>query len=234
MQAYCINLVRNPERRASAQAEFDREGLDVAFFRATDGKAEAPEGLMITKSEWGCADSHIRVWRDMVENGHEMALVFEDDISLVPNFNLKLREIMAELPNDWDYVNLDPNGFYTVDVKQFSSRLVKGLSLATSAYIIRHKCAKQWAEWDSTLMKVQVDSFITQCPVQYFHVREPIARQDQKHTSEIGGLTTVRTMDWHVFMKRWGLITAVLIIFAILYTITNKISIPSKYFKMCI
>jgi len=234
MQAYCINLVRNPERRASAQAEFDREGLDVAFFRATDGKAEAPEGLMITKSEWGCADSHIRVWRDMVEKGHEMALVFEDDISLVPNFNLKLREIVAELPDDWDYVNLDPNGFYTVDVKQFSSRLMKGLSLATSAYIIRHKCAKQWAEWDSTLMKVQVDSFITQCPVQYFHVREPIARQDQKHTSEIGGLTTVRTMDWHVFMKRWGLITAVLIIFAILYTITNKISIPSKYFKMCI
>jgi len=221
MQAYCINLERNPERHATAQAEFEREGLDVEFFRGTDGKAEAPDGLFITKSEWGCADSHIRVWRDMVENGHEMALVFEDDISLSPNFNLKLREIMAELPDDWDYVNLDPNGFYTVDVKQFSSRLMKGLSLATSAYLIRHKCAKQWAAWDSTLMKVQVDSFITQCPVQYFHVREPIARQDQKHTSEIGGLTTVRTMDWHVFMRRWGLIVAFLIIFAILYTISK-------------
>ena len=211
MQAYCINLARNPERRAAAQAEFEREGLDVTFFRATDGKAEAPEGLLITKSEWGCADSHIRVWRDMVENGHEMALVFEDDISLSPNFNLKLREIMAELPDDWDYVNLDPNGFYTVDVKQFSSRLMKGLSLATSAYLIRHKCAKQWAAWDSTLMKVQVDSFITQCPVQYFHVSEPIARQDQQHTSQIGGLLTVRTMDWQVFMNRWGLLIAFLI-----------------------
>jgi GR25 family glycosyltransferase involved in LPS biosynthesis len=211
MQTYCINLARNPERRVSAQTEFEREGLDVTFFRATDGKAEAPEGLLITKSEWGCADSHIRVWRDMVENGHEMALVFEDDISLVPNFNLKLREIMAELPEDWDYVNLDPNGFYTVDVRQFSSRLMKGLSLATSAYLIRHKCAKQWAEWDSTLMKVQVDSFITQCPVQYFHVRERLAWQDQKHTSEIGGLTTFRTMDWHVFMRRWGLIIAFLL-----------------------
>lgn len=211
MQAYCINLERNPERRESAQAEFAREGLAVTFFRATDGKAEAPEGLLITKSEWGCADSHIRVWKDMVENGHEMALVFEDDISLVPNFNLKLQEVLKELPEDWDYVNLDPNGFYTVDVKQFSSRLMKGLSLATSAYLIRHKCAKQWAEWDSTLMKVQVDSFITQCPVQYFHVRERLAWQDQKHTSEIGGLTTFRTMDWHVFMRRWGLLVIFLI-----------------------
>ena len=211
MQAYCINLERNPERRESAQAEFAHEGLAVTFFRATDGKAEAPEGLLITKSEWGCADSHIRVWKDMVENGHEMALVFEDDISLVPNFNLKLQEVLKELPDDWDYVNLDPNGFYTVDVKQFSSLLMKGLSLATSAYLIRHKCAKQWAEWDSTLMKVQVDSFITQCPVQYFHVRERLAWQDQQHTSQIGGLLTVRTMDWHVFMRRWGLLVIFLI-----------------------
>jgi hypothetical protein len=211
MQAYCINLARNPERRAAAQAEFEREGLAVTFFRATDGKAEAPEGLFITKSEWGCADSHIRIWRDMVENGHEMALVFEDDISLVPNFNLKLREIVAELPDDWDYVNLDPNGFYTVDGKQFSSRLMKGLSLGASAYLISHKCAKQWAMWDSTLLKVQVDSLITQCPVQYFHLREPIARQDQKHTSQIGGLLTARTMDWQVFMNRWGLLLIFLI-----------------------
>ena len=211
MQAYCINLERNPERRESARAEFDREGLDVTFFRGTDGKAEAPEKLFITKSEWGCADSHIRVWRDMVEKGHEMALVFEDDISLAPEFQKKLLEIMAELPDDWDYVNLDPNGFYTVDVKQFSSRLMKGLSLGASAYLIRHKCARQWATWDSTLLKVQIDSLITQCPVQYFHAREPIARQDQGHASQIGGLMTTRTMDWQVFMNRWGLIVAFLI-----------------------
>ena len=211
MQAYCINLARNPERRAAAQAEFEREGLAVTFFRATDGKAEAPEGLFITKSEWGCADSHIRIWRDVVENGHEMALVFEDDISLVPNFTSKLREIMDELPEDWDYVNLDPNGFYTVDGKQFSSRLMKGLSLGASAYLISHKCAKQWAMWDSTLLKVQVDSLVTQCPVQYFHLHEPIARQDRKHTSQIGGLLTARTMDWQVFMNRWGLLLIFLI-----------------------
>ena len=221
MQAYCINLERNPERRAAAQAEFEREGLDVAFFRATDGKAEAPKGLFITESEWGCADSHIRVWRDMVENGHEMALVFEDDISLVPNFTSKLQAVLSELPEDWDYVNLDPNGFYTVDGNQFSSRLVRGLSLGASAYLIRHKCAKQWAVWDSTLLKVQVDSLITQCPVQYFHLREPIARQDQNHASQIGGLMTARTMDWQVFMNRWGLIIAFIIIFAILYTISK-------------
>ena len=211
MQAYCINLARNPERRAAAQAEFEREGLAVTFFRATDGKAEAPEGLFITKSEWGCADSHIRIWRDVVDNGHEMALVFEDDISLVPNFTSKLREIMDELPEDWDYVNLDPNGFYRVDGKQFSSRLMRGLSLGASAYLISHKCAKQWAMWDSTLLKVQVDSLITQYPVQYFHLREPIARQDRKHTSQIGGLLTARTMDWQVFMNRWGLLLIFLI-----------------------
>lgn len=80
MHAYCINLERSPDRRESAFQEFEREGLDVEFFRATDGKVEAPNGIYISKSEWGCADSHIRIWRDMVENGYETALIFEDDV----------------------------------------------------------------------------------------------------------------------------------------------------------
>ena len=136
MQVYCINLERSPERRESARAEFEREGLNVEFFRATDGKAEAPEKLFITKSEWGCADSHIRVWRDMVQKGHEMALVFEDDISLTPNFVSKLREVMDELPDDWDFVNLGTSPGFHIDIRKYSDRLMIGQALTTHAYII--------------------------------------------------------------------------------------------------
>lgn len=218
MQAYCINLERNPERRESVQAEFEREGLDVTFFRATDGKAEAPDGLFITKSEWGCADSHIRVWRDIVENGHEMALVFEDDISLTPNFVSKLQEVIEELPPDWDYVNLDPNDIFTVDLKIISGQLKQGLALSTSAYIISYKCAREWSTWNSKLMKVQIDSFIQQCPVQSFHVVKHLARQNNKHQSQIG-TGMFRTMDWHVFMNRWGLIIAFLIFIVLIWRV---------------
>jgi hypothetical protein len=191
------------------QAEFEREGLDVTFFRATDGKAEAPTKLFITKSEWGCADSHIRVWRDIIEKGHEMALVFEDDITLVPNFTSKLQEVMAELPPDWDFVNLNPNEIYKIDYRVFSENLFTGQALNASAYIISHKCAKQWAMWNSSLLKVQVDSLMTQCPVQAFHVKTSLANQRTGGT-EIGNFVN-RTMDWQVFLNRWGQIIAFVI-----------------------
>jgi GR25 family glycosyltransferase involved in LPS biosynthesis len=219
MQAYCINLGRNPERRASAQVEFEREGLNVTFFRATDGKAEAPEDLMITKSEWGCADSHIRVWRDVVENGHEMAMVFEDDISLVPDFNLKLREIMAELPDDWDYVNLGTTDGCHINFRRFSDHLMTGQALNTHAYLISRKCAKKWSDFEPKYLKSQIDVFIMNYPSYNLHVEKPMALQNGD-TSTIGTLFT-RTFDWTFFINRWKVIVGFLIIFAILCIISK-------------
>ena len=48
MEAYCINLERSPERRLQAQALFEREGLDVRFFRATDWNFQVSKwGLLV-------------------------------------------------------------------------------------------------------------------------------------------------------------------------------------------
>ena len=79
MHAYCINLEKRDDRRETAGAEFTREGLDVEFFPATDGRIGTPPGLYVNPAEYGCSMSHTRVWRDMIEKGHEMALVFEDE-----------------------------------------------------------------------------------------------------------------------------------------------------------
>jgi GR25 family glycosyltransferase involved in LPS biosynthesis len=209
MQAYCINLERSPERREIVQAEFEREGLDVTFFRATDGKVEAPDGLFITKSEWGCADSHIRVWRDMVENGHEMAIVFEDDITLSPNFTSKLHDILDELPNDWDYVNIGTTDGVYINFRKYSENLVVGQALNTHAYIISLKCAKMWAQWDPKYLKNQIDVFIVNYPSNNFHV--PVALALQKGGASDIGSHLSRTFDWNFFIHKWGLVVAALI-----------------------
>jgi GR25 family glycosyltransferase involved in LPS biosynthesis len=211
MQAYCINLARNPERRAAAQAEFEREGLDVAFFRATDGKAEAPKGLFITESEWGCADSHIRIWRDVVENGHEMALVFEDDISLVPNFTSKLQAVLSELPEDWDFVNLGTTPGFHNDYRRYSDNLVVGQALMAHAYLISHNCAKKWALWESKYLHNPIDVFFMYYPSNNFHVQvEKSLAVQNGDVSTIGGVFT-RTFDWTFVMNRWGLLIAFLL-----------------------
>ena len=219
---YCINLERSPERRLQAQAEFDEAGLDVEFFRATDGKVEAPEGLFITKSEWGCADSHIRIWRDMIENGYETALVFEDDIKLDTNFSEKLQEVLAELPPDWDYVNLGTFEASTIDYKKFSENLMIGQALTTHAYIINLKCAKKWAVFDPKLLRVQIDVFISNYPSNNFHIKKGIA--DQKGKSTIGdGMN--RTHDWTFFINKRGLV----ILFIIFLFLVRNIIIREIY-----
>ena len=208
MQAYCINLERNPERREAVQVEFDREDLHVEFFRATDGKVEAPEGLFITKSEWGCADSHIRVWRDVVEKGYEFALVFEDDIALVPNFTSELIKVLDELPDDWDFVNLGTTDGLHLNFRRFSDRLMIGQALNAHAYLISRKCAKRWADFDSKYLKTQFDVFIANYPSQNLHVEKPLALQNGD-ASTIGSIS--RTFDWTFILNRWGLVIAFLI-----------------------
>jgi GR25 family glycosyltransferase involved in LPS biosynthesis len=199
-----------------ARAEFEREGLDVEFFRATDGKAEAPEALFIPKSEWGCADSHIRVWRDMVENGHEMALVFEDDITLIPNFTSKLQEVMDELPPDWDFVNLGTTPGSYVDHHRYSEHLMVGKALMLHGYIINLKCAKKWAVWESKYLRKAIDVFVMYYPSNNFHVIEPLAIQNGNETT-IGGLNdSERTWDWNLVIEQWGLLAAFIIVIFLL------------------
>jgi GR25 family glycosyltransferase involved in LPS biosynthesis len=46
--------------------------------------------------------SHARIWRDIVEKGYQTALVLEDDVRLVSNFNFKLKFILDEVKDlDW-------------------------------------------------------------------------------------------------------------------------------------
>jgi GR25 family glycosyltransferase involved in LPS biosynthesis len=215
MHAYCINLERSPERRLQAQSEFEREGLDVEFFQATDGKVEAPDGLFITKSEWGCADSHIRVWKDIIHNGYETALVFEDDIQLVPDFKDKLEQILSELPPDWDYVNIGTTDQLNINFKRFSENLMIGQALNTHAYIIHNRCARKWSDFQAKYFKSQFDVFIANYPSKNFHVEKGIAVQGSGQSVIGGGLN--RTYDWTFFVNKWGFWFVIAVVLILLY-----------------
>jgi GR25 family glycosyltransferase involved in LPS biosynthesis len=215
MHIYCINLERSPERRESALQEFEREGLDVEFFRATDGKVEAPNEIYISKSEWGCADSHIRVWRDMIENGYETALIFEDDISLVPNFTTELQKILEELPPDWDYVNIGSTHEVSIHFRRFSEHLMIGQALNTHAYLINIRCARKWADFQPKYFKSQFDVFISNYPSKNFHVEKALAVQNGGPSVIGGGLN--RTFDWTFFMNKWKIVVSIIIIAICIY-----------------
>lgn len=91
MHAYVINLVRSPERRAKITANLDRYGVDYEIVTAIDARDLDPAGKVapifydkFRPGEAGCALSHMCVYRKILADGLEWALILEDDIIAPP------------------------------------------------------------------------------------------------------------------------------------------------------
>lgn len=121
-EIYMINLARRTERRERMLHCFDELGLDVQIVDAVDGR-NLSEALLesitflpeyadpyhkrpMTHGEIGCFMSHYIIWQRIVEEGHQIALVLEDDVRFESFFTNKVRQLMDELRTipDWDLV----------------------------------------------------------------------------------------------------------------------------------
>lgn len=233
MHAYCINLEKRDDRRETAGAEFTREGLDVEFFPATDGRIGTPPGLYVNPAEYGCSMSHTRVWRDMIEKGHEMALVFEDDVCLSPDFKTKLEEVIKEVAGiSWDIIHLGP--LLPIVKQHITPRIYEGQPLGTHAYLITLDCAKKIAPFDASLMKVSVDFQLNRFPLRILCLNEQLAKQVSIEDDPLIGLMKSafegdigleRTYDLNYFIRygiqRFGVFIGLFVAFIILILIRN-------------
>jgi glycosyl transferase family 25 len=93
VHAYVINLARSPERRAHISAELKKAKIDYEIVTGVDGRdldlhdEGTIDPALFTRSSWpagmaGCALSHLLVYRKMIADGLETALVLEDDVTL--------------------------------------------------------------------------------------------------------------------------------------------------------
>jgi GR25 family glycosyltransferase involved in LPS biosynthesis len=209
MHIYCINLEHREDRRITVGAEFEREGLDVEFFPAVDGRVNTPTGLYVTPPEYGCSMSHTNIWRDIVEKKHTISLIFEDDVCLVPDFITKLQIVLEEAKGlPWDVIHLGP--LLPIKKGLVSTILYEGQPLGTHAYLISYECAKKIAPFDARLMKVSVDFQLNRFPIRIFCVNEPLAKQMAvDENSHIGLLISAfdgdigfsRTFDFHYLIR---------------------------------
>jgi hypothetical protein len=230
---YCINLEKRPDRRAKASVEFENNGIEnVEFFRGTDGLAEAPDGILITKPEYGCSDSHIRIWRDIVDNGYETVLVFEDDVKILPNFNENLKRVLTDLASDpeWDYVNLGPFN-WKIPYERITPRLTKGSSLGAHCYLISQRGARKISLWDTKDLRFCQDAQIARSPLKMYYCEEPLANQES-FSSNFGAFATVlkgdigleRTLDWDFIIRETYHLACVLVgvLIIVFYFINRK------------
>ena len=99
MKVYVVNLKKNPERMESIDAQLKKLGVEYERIEAVYGKELTPEerrevyspfrawcarGSYLGAGEIGCALSHLKIYKKMMSEGVEKALVLEDDVLLAP------------------------------------------------------------------------------------------------------------------------------------------------------
>ena len=96
MHVYIINLARSPDRREYMVTQLVNTGLSYEVVDGIDGRRldfdnsetarlVAPSVLVdksLLAGEIGCAMSHLRVYEKILSDGHDYALVLEDDVTL--------------------------------------------------------------------------------------------------------------------------------------------------------
>jgi len=109
---WVINLDKSVDRWKMCQEEFAKHGVHGERFPAVLGKALSKVELEEKATLWarwfctpgmiGCFLSHMGCWKKVVDEGHEAAIVLEDDIVLFDGFEGKVKDLLLELPDDWD------------------------------------------------------------------------------------------------------------------------------------
>ncbi|KAJ1915840.1 hypothetical protein H4219_004099 [Mycoemilia scoparia] len=89
---YVISTFDRTDRRGRMQSIFDHLGIDVQYARGVDMEREKykfglPQHYLDAYHSGviGCWQSHLRVWRDIIQKGHETAMVLEDDVDFQGN-----------------------------------------------------------------------------------------------------------------------------------------------------
>lgn len=110
--AYVINLDSKPDRLEYASTNLAQAGFtDVRRFRAvepstmTDNMIDTITFNNSTASTAICCSfSHLHVWKRILEEGHDRAVVCEDDLYFVDEWDTRHREYYSETPDDYGFI----------------------------------------------------------------------------------------------------------------------------------
>jgi glycosyl transferase family 25 len=114
---FVINLARSTDRAASIRAHLADLGVSFEFFPAIDGEITTAiqdftvlpyraRRRNLSRSEIGCAASHLAVYRHIFERRYEFACVLEDDARLYPDTLALLDETFLRTVPSFDLLNL--------------------------------------------------------------------------------------------------------------------------------
>ncbi|XP_041915916.1 probable inactive glycosyltransferase 25 family member 3 [Alosa sapidissima] len=187
-EIYLINLQRRPERRERMLWSLYELEINAKVVDAVDGGAlnssdikllgvnllpgyyDPFSGRTLTKGEVGCFLSHYYIWKEMVDNQMDKALIFEDDVRFQGNFKRRLLRLMDEVEKvelDWDIIYLGRKQVKPEDeevVENVRNLVVAGYSYWTLSYAISLQGAQKLINAEPLSKMMPVDEFL---PIMY-------------------------------------------------------------------
>lgn len=170
MEVLVINLATRPDRRAFMTERLEALGLPFRFVEAVDGRdpeANVDIGRAIgvvtgrtrSRIDFAAFSSHRLCWKIIADENIPMAVILEDDVLLVDDFDRILNP--GWVPPDADLVKLETTKRYVeVHDLHFDTQIKRNLGMlagkhmGAAGYVITHKAAERlWAK-----TKVPADS----------------------------------------------------------------------------
>lgn len=142
---YIINLDRKPERYEYVRNQLDN--LDLNNYQrwlATDGFRTSDDEMLTfgvtlklieRRGIAGCAASHIRLWRHLVEHKLGWTLILEDDVHFHPEFKSLFSEYWNHIPNNAKMIF---PGYCCGGNYKSHDLIVETHVMCTHAYMISH------------------------------------------------------------------------------------------------
>ena len=113
---YVLNLETREDRHDEMALIAASSGLNLQFVAGVDSKTLDTQSLpdtfgtsqvFLEPGHLACYRGHANIWRQIVEDGVETALIFEDDI----DWDLNIREIVPRVKEALGRITKDPNPF---------------------------------------------------------------------------------------------------------------------------
>lgn len=119
---YVLNLETREDRHDEMALIAAASGLKLQFIAGVNSKTLDTQSLpdtygttevILEPAHLACYRGHANVWRQIVEDGVETALIFEDDI----DWDLNIREIVPRVKEGLGRITKDPNPFSNTPCK---------------------------------------------------------------------------------------------------------------------
>lgn len=135
MKGFVINLEKDKDRLRQFYSVFSNSTYNIERILGVYGKYVKDEDVsflckhLCTDSMKGCSASHMNIWKKIITENISESIIFEDDaFPLYDDYESKIKEILSEVPKDFDIINLTNTGYHT-DVNPIFELLLRVLGV---------------------------------------------------------------------------------------------------------